>query len=60
MLKSLKSGKGNLADAVVEEWDDTIQKVKNSYSDLKIAIPGHGKHGGMDLLDYTIEMFDDN
>ena len=57
MLKSLKSGKGNLADAVVEEWDDTIQNVKNSYPDLKIAIPGHGKHGGMDLLDYTIEMF---
>jgi len=57
MVKSLKSGKGNLADANVKEWANTIQKVKMAYPDAKIVIPGHGKFGGVDLLNYTIDMF---
>lgn len=57
MVKSLKSGKGNLADANVDEWANTIQKVKDKYPDAKFVIPGHGKFGDVSLLDYTIEMF---
>lgn len=57
MVKSLKSGKGNLADANVEAWPITIEKVKKKFGDAVWVIPGHGKSGGIDLLDYTIEMF---
>lgn len=57
MLKSLKSGKGNLADANVGSWSQTAAKVKKKYGDAVWAIPGHGKVGGIELLDYTIEMF---
>ena len=57
MVKSLKSGKGNLADASVNKWSKTILKVKKAYPTVKYVIPGHGKHGGVELLDYTINMF---
>lgn len=57
MVKSLKARKGNLADANVEAWPLTIQKVKNKYPDVKVVIPGHGDPGGSELLDYTIHLF---
>ncbi|MDW3651375.1 MAG: subclass B1 metallo-beta-lactamase [Bacteroidia bacterium] len=57
MVKSLKSGKGNLDDANVEAWPLTIGKVKKKFGDAVWVIPGHGKSGGIDLLDYTIDMF---
>lgn len=57
MVKSLKSGKGNLADANVEAWPITIERVKKKFGDAVWVIPGHGKSGGIDLLDYTIDMF---
>ncbi|MEL6252842.1 MAG: subclass B1 metallo-beta-lactamase [Bacteroidota bacterium] len=60
MVKSLKSGKGNLADANVKEWPLTIDKVRKKFGDAAWVIPGHGKLGGLDLLDYTIEMFTKN
>ncbi|MEQ9301586.1 MAG: subclass B1 metallo-beta-lactamase [Cyclobacteriaceae bacterium] len=57
MMKSLKSGKGNLEDANVEQWSETIEKVLLFFPDMEYVIPGHGHHGGTALLDYTIEMF---
>lgn len=56
-VKSLKSGKGNLADAHVLEWSNSIEKTKVKFPDAKIVIPGHGNFGGKELLDYTAEMF---
>lgn len=56
-VKSLKAGKGNLADANVKAWPKTIQKIKKAYPQLQIVVPGHGPSGDMTLLDYTIEMF---
>ena len=58
LIKSLGAGKGNLMDANVAEWSNSVRKLKNKYKDAKIAIPGHGKFGGVDLLDYTIALFD--
>ncbi len=57
MVKTLDAGKGNLEDANEKEWSKTIKKIKDAYPDLKTVIPGHGKHGGTELLDYTIELF---
>lgn len=57
MIKSLKAGKGNLADANVNEWANTVTKVKNTFPKIETVIPGHGKIGDTTLLDYTINMF---
>jgi metallo-beta-lactamase class B len=57
MIKSLKAGKGNLADANVNEWSNTVSKVKKTFPKIKTVIPGHGKIGNTALLDYTIKMF---
>ncbi len=58
LIKSVKSGKGNLADATPSEWANTVRKIKNKWPDLKIVVPGHGSDGGIELLDYTIQMFE--
>lgn len=58
MIKSLTSGKGNLEDANVDEWSRTVSRIKDSFQNVQIVIPGHGKHGGANLLDYTIKMFE--
>lgn len=58
MVKSMNAGKGNLADADTLQWSRTIQNVKSGmFGKAKIVVPGHGKAGGIELLDYTIEMF---
>lgn len=58
LIKAMGSDKGNLAEAKVEQWAETVEKVKAKYPQAKIVIPGHGEIGGMELLDYTIELFE--
>lgn len=58
LIKSEGAGKGNLADAVVEKWSDTVRKVKDAFPDLETVVPGHGAVGGPELLDYTIRLFE--
>ena len=58
LVKEIGSGKGNLAEANVEEWAETVKKVKLKYPKTKKVIPGHGKSGGIELLDYTIKLFE--
>lgn len=60
LIKSMGAGKGNLADADVDAWSDTVRKVKEQFGKAKVVIPGHGEPGGVELLDYTIEKFADN
>ena len=57
MVKELNAGKGNLADANIGNWSETIQNVKKAFPNAKVVIPGHGKTGGQELLDYTINLF---
>lgn len=57
MIKSLTSGKGNLADATPGQWSRTVQHVKDAFPNASVIVPGHGKPGGTELLDYTIAMF---
>lgn len=57
MIKSMGASKGNLADANVAQWPKSVEKVKHEYPNLKWVIPGHGKVGGVELLNYTIELF---
>lgn len=58
MVKEVKAGKGFLGDANEKEWSNTIRKVKTTFPNIEKVIPGHGKVGGPELLDYTIELFE--
>lgn len=60
MLKAQGAGKGNLADASVEDWSDSIEKARNQFPDAQHLVPGHGHHGGPELFQYTIDLFADD
>ena len=57
LVKALNAPKGNLADANTEDWSKTIEKIKSEFPEIKNVIPGHGKSGGTELLNYTINLF---
>ncbi|WP_378173082.1 subclass B1 metallo-beta-lactamase [Aquimarina sp. SS2-1] len=57
MIKSLNAKKGNLTDANLSEWSNTVTNIKKAYPDAEIVIPGHGSYGDQSLLDYTISLF---
>lgn len=57
MVKSMDAAKGNLEDADVEAWPETIKAIKTKCPDASLIIPGHGAPGGQELLDYTIRLF---
>lgn len=57
LVKSSDSANlGNLSDAVVDQWDNTILKLMERYPGVKTVVPGHGKHGGSELLTHTIAL----
>ncbi|MGE0492978.1 MAG: MBL fold metallo-hydrolase [Vulcanimicrobiota bacterium] len=57
LLKARGAGKGNLADADVAAWPTTVAAVRQAFAEAEFVVPGHGRWGGPELLDYTIEMF---
>lgn len=57
LIKAAGATKGNLADANTAEWSETVRRVKRAYPGARIVIPGHGKSGGTEVLDYTIALF---
>lgn len=57
LIKELDASKGYLGDANLAEWSNTVEKVKQSYPQVKLIIPGHGAYGNQKLLDYTIKLF---
>ncbi len=57
LVKSVNANKGYLGDANTAEWSSTVEQIKKDISDLKVVVPGHGEHGGTELLDYTIRLF---
>lgn len=58
MMKEVNAGKGNLADANEKTWAKSIKNLKTQFPDSEVIIPGHGKPGGQELLDYTIKLFE--
>lgn len=57
LIKESGAGKGNLTDANVNKWAATVESLKLKYPKTRIVIPGHGKIGGTELFDYTINLF---
>lgn len=60
LLKSINAKKGHLADANINDWSATVTKVKENFPKVTTVIPGHGKIGNQELLDYTITLFAPN
>jgi metallo-beta-lactamase class B len=59
LIKSSDSkGLGNLSDAVIDDWDKTVEKVMKKYPEVQTVVPGHGAFGGIELLTHTIELVD--
>ncbi|WP_373511097.1 subclass B1 metallo-beta-lactamase [Persicitalea sp.] len=58
LVKEVGAGKGNLEDANVAAWPETIRQIKVKYPEVKTIIPGHGKVGGTELLDFTMMLFE--
>lgn len=48
---------GNIEDANLKEWSNTVIRVKELYGEAKIVVPGHGQYGNAELLDYTINQY---
>lgn len=57
LVKELGAEQGNIKDANLEQWAHTVAKVQASFPNTKIVVPGHGAHGGQELLTYTQELF---
>lgn len=57
MVKEVDAGKGWLGDADTIAWPNTIRKVKSKFKKAQIIVPGHGKTGGRELLDFTETLF---
>jgi len=57
MAKEMKATtKGNLADADLKAWPNTIKKVMAKFPSTRIVIPGHGDAGGLELLQHTLDV----
>ncbi len=51
---------GNVTEADVRSWPETLKKVKQAYPKAEVLIPCHGPFGGMELIDHTIELCNNN
>ena len=57
MIKSADAvNLGNIADAVLDEWGDSIQQIQAQYKNIAVVVPGHGSSGGTELLNHTLEL----
>lgn len=52
---------GNVEDAApLEVWAQTIQAVEKQYPRAQIVVPGHGKEAGVELLEHTRNVLNQN
>lgn len=47
---------GNVTEADLAEWPQTLRAVRERYAEAKIVVPGHGQAGGPELIDHTIDL----
>lgn len=58
LVKSLGSKNlGNVGDAVVNEWPESLKKLREKYKEAKLVIPGHGDEGSLELIDHSLKLF---
>lgn len=47
---------GNISDADLTKWTESLQWVKATYPEAKIVVPGHGKGANLSLVDATLAL----
>lgn len=49
---------GNVEDANLSQWRESLQWLKVTYPDTQTVVPGHGKGSGLSLIDGTVALID--
>lgn len=47
---------GNLSDADVDAWPETINRMIKQFPEAAIVVPGHGAIGGCELMQHTLDL----
>lgn len=47
---------GNVGDASISSWANSIKNIKSKKYDIITIVPGHGSVGTSDILDHTIDL----
>jgi len=47
---------GNTADADLDSYPATLNKMRQKYGEAMVLVPGHGKPGGLELIDHTVNL----
>ncbi len=47
---------GNISDADLETWAESLAWVKATYPDARLVVPGHGKGADLSLIDHTASL----
>ncbi len=56
-VRSLDSGSlGYTGEANIGKWPGSVEKVLQRYPSARMVVPGHGKAGGLQLLNHTKEL----
>jgi metallo-beta-lactamase class B len=50
---------GYTREADLERWPDSVASLQRTYEGAALIVPGHGRPGGMELLDHTRELLAD-
>lgn len=59
LVKSSRSKSlGNTADAIVNEWRQTIEEILRQHKGIEYIVPGHGETGDVNLLKHTIQLIE--
>lgn len=57
LVKDIKSENlGNLADANIPAWPQSIKWIRDKFTNIKTVIPGHGNIGDCKLLEHTSKL----
>ena len=56
-VRNMNGWVGNVGDANIGQWSETIRKVKSEFGSVTVVVPGHGNYGGPELLDYTTGLY---
>jgi metallo-beta-lactamase class B len=57
LVKSLSARSlGNTRDGDLGAYPATLQRVRETYPEAKVVIPGHGAWGGPELIDHTLSL----
>lgn len=57
LIRSMQSKTlGYTGEASIADWPESVRKVREKYSKIKLVVPGHGALAGPEMLDHTIKL----